>query len=159
GRMRVGPDSLVWVVVLLASSVVLSHAEDAKPAANPNPAGGLFQSLSLGSNKGPVHIDADSLELDYKSSNVIYRGNVEVTQGDVTLNSDTLSISYDPQAVKQGDKPKDGAAKTATSGSDPKTPDPSKSPDANKAIDADRIKEIIAEGNVRIRQGTKLAEG
>jgi lipopolysaccharide export system protein LptA len=127
-------------VVLLLSSVALARADDAKPAANP--AGGLFQSLSLGSNKGPVRIDSDSLELDYKSSNVTYRGHVEVTQGDVTLNSDRLSISYDPDAVKRTDKPADGTIKTATPGGD-----------------ADRIKEIIAEGNVRIRQGTKLAEG
>ena len=137
--MRVGPDSILWVVVLLLSSVALARADDAKPAAAANPAGGLFQSLSLGSNKGPVRIDSDSLELDYKSSNVMYRGHVEVTQGDVTLNSDRLSISYDPEAVK---KPADGTIKTATPGGD-----------------TDRIKEIIAEGNVRIRQGTKLAEG
>ncbi len=139
--MRVGPDSILWVVVLLLSSVSLARADDAKPAAA-NPAGGLFQSLSLGSNKGPVRIDSDSLELDYKSSNVMYRGHVEVTQGDVTLNSDRLSISYDPDAVKHADKPADGTVKTATPGGD-----------------ADRIKEIIGEGNVRIRQGTKLAEG
>jgi lipopolysaccharide export system protein LptA len=129
-------------VVLLLSSVALVRADDAKPAAAPNPAGGLFQSLSLGSNKGPVHIDSDTLELDYKSSNVTYRGHVQVTQGDVTLNSDRLSISYDPDAVKHADKPAEGTVKTATPGGD-----------------TDRIKEIIAEGNVRIRQGTKLAEG
>jgi lipopolysaccharide export system protein LptA len=140
--MRVGHDSRLWVVVLLVSSVALSRAEDTKPATPPNPAGGLFQSLSLGSNKGPVHIDSDSLELDYKSSNVTYSGHVEVTQGDVTLNSDRLSISYDPQAVRQGDKPPQGATKVSTPGGD-----------------TDRIKEIIAEGNVRIRQGTKVAEG
>ena len=70
-----------------------------------------------------------------------YRGHVQVTQGDVTLNSDRLSISYDPQAVKQ-DRTAPAPAKTAAPGAD-----------------ADRIKEIIAEGNVRIRQGTKLAEG
>jgi len=97
--MRAGPDSWLWVVVLLLASVAGSRAEDAKPAAatsppaassapaaNPaaasnasaqaNPAGSLFQSLSLGSNKGPVHIDSDTLELDYKSSNVYYRGHV-----------------------------------------------------------------------------------
>jgi lipopolysaccharide export system protein LptA len=139
-------------VVLLVSSVALSRAEDAKPATPTDPAGGLFQSLSLGSNKGPVQIDSDSLELDYKSSNVTYRGHVQVTQGDVTLTSDRLSISYDPKAVKATDKPADGkivdskpadgVAKTAMPGGD-----------------ADRIKEVIAEGNVRIRQGTKTAEG
>jgi lipopolysaccharide export system protein LptA len=139
--MRVGHDSWLWVVVLLLSLVAVSRAEDAKPAAAANPAGGLFQSLSLGSNKGPVHIDSDTLELDYKGSLVTYRGHVQVTQGDVTLNSDRLSISYDPQAVKQ-DRTAPAPAKTSAPGAD-----------------ADRIKEIIAEGNVRIRQGTKLAEG
>ncbi len=133
---------MLWVAVLLVSSVALSRAEDAKPAAPTDPASGLFQSLSLGSNKGPVRIDSDTLELDYKSSNVTYRGHVQVTQGDVTLNSDRLSISYDPEAVKRPENSADGAVKTATPGGD-----------------ADRIKEIIAEGNVRIRQGTKLAEG
>ena len=153
--MRIGHDSLVWVVVLLLSSVTLSRAEDAKPAdakpatASAHQPGSLFQSLSLGSNKGPVHIDSDSLELDYKGSNVMYRGHVVVTQGDVTLNSDTLSISYDPQAVKQTDKPADKPAAGASP--TPKT--------ATPGGDADRIKEIIAEGNVKIRQGTKLAEG
>lgn len=147
--MRVGPDSLLWVVVLLVSSVALSRAEDAKPATPTNPANGLFQSLSLGSNKGPVQIDSDSLELDYKSSNVTYRGHVQVTQGDVTLTSDRLSISYDPEAVKRTDKPAAGAAKPAEGVVKTAMP----------GGDADRIKEIIAEGNVRIRQGTKTAEG
>ncbi len=145
--MRGSHDSVVWVVVVLLSSVVLARAEDTKPAASAaSEPGSFFQSLSLGSNKGPVRIDSDSLELDYKSSNVIYRGHVMVTQGDVTLNSDTLSIRYDPQAVKQTGKSADGTDKGAA------TPAP-------KGSDADRIKEIIAEGNVRIRQGTRLAEG
>jgi lipopolysaccharide export system protein LptA len=145
--MRVDHDSLVWVVVLLVSSVALCRADDAKPATPPSQPGSLFQSLSLGSNKGPVHIDSDTLELDYKNSNVMYRGHVVVTQGDVTLNSDTLSISYDPQAVKQGDKP--GGTQSAPAATKTATP----------GGDTDRIKEIIAEGNVHIKQGTKTAEG
>jgi lipopolysaccharide export system protein LptA len=152
--MRVGPDSLVWVVVLLVSSVALCRAEDAKPGTPTTPANGLFQSLSLGSNKGPVQIDSDSLELDYKSSNVMYRGHVQVTQGDVTLNSDRLSISYDPQAVKRTDKPADGKAADGAA-----KPADSTVKTAMPGGDTDRIKEIIAEGNVRIRQGTKTAEG
>jgi lipopolysaccharide export system protein LptA len=133
---------MLWVALLLVSSVALARAENAKPAAAADPATGLFQSLSLGSNKGPVRIDSDTLELDYKSSNVTYRGHVQVTQGDVVLNSDRLSISYDPEAVKRPGKSADGSVKTTAPGGD-----------------ADRIKEIIAEGNVRIRQGTRLAEG
>lgn len=144
--MRVGHDSILWVVVLLLASVAPSRADDAKPTSAANSPGSLFQSLSLGSNKGPVRIDSDSLELDYKSSNVTYLGHVQVTQGDVTLNSDRLSIKYDPAAVKRTDQPTDKPAG-----------DPAPGPTPGK--DADRIKEIVAEGNVRIRQGTRLAEG
>ncbi len=141
--MRIGPESLLWAVALVVLSVVLARGDDAKPATATNPAGGLFQSLSLGSGKGPVVIDSDALELDYKSSNIVYRGHVHVVQGDVTLTSDTLSISYDPRAVKQTTDAGAAPTQTPTSGGGA----------------ADKIKEIVAEGNVRIRQGTKLAEG
>jgi lipopolysaccharide export system protein LptA len=140
--MRVRRERLVCAMVFLLSSAALSWAEDAKPTAPPAQPNALFQSLSLGSGKGPVRIDADFLELDYKSSNVSYRGHVQVTQGDITVTSDRLSITYDPAAVRSSDKPADTSAKKATPGGG-----------------ADRIKEIVAEGNVRIRQGTRLAEG
>jgi lipopolysaccharide export system protein LptA len=162
--MRGAPDVVMLVMVMLLSTVPTVHAQQADPsgpAAQPDAAapkpdadaekpngataaaepGSLFQSLSLGSSKGPVRIDSDSLELDYKTSNITYRGHVQVTQGDVTLNSDRLSITYDPVAVKRDN-----------TGS---TPPPKKT----GGTDADRIKQIIAEGNVRIRQGTRLAEG
>lgn len=140
--MRVGRDGVLCAAFLLVCSVASSRADDAKPADSGPQPNALFQSLSLGSGKGPVRIDSDSLELDYKSSNVTYRGHVQVTQGDITLNSDRLSITYDPSAVRRSDKSVEATAKKATPGGD-----------------ADKIKEIIAEGNVRIRQGTRLAEG
>lgn len=145
--MRIGRDVTACAVAVLVAIAGFSEAQDAKQPPVADPAGGLFQSLSLGSGKGPVQIDSDGLELDYKTSNITYRGHVQVTQGDVTLNSDTLSIRYDPRAVKR----------TTDSGAAGARPEPAgaKSPGA----DADRIKEIVAEGNVRIRQGTKLAEG
>jgi lipopolysaccharide export system protein LptA len=159
--MRGAPDVVMVVMVLMLSLVPVVQAEEAEPnasAAKPdaaatekaNPAaaaaqpGSLFQSLSLGSGKGPVRIDSDSLELDYKTSNITYRGHVEVTQGDVTLNSDRLSITYDPAAVKRDNT------------GEPAAPKPARK---TGGTDADRIKQIIAEGNVRIRQGTRLAEG
>ena len=140
--MRVSRDGVLCAAVFLVCSAVFSWAEDAKPTAPPTQPNALFQSLSLGSGKGPVRIDSDSLELDYKSSNVTYRGHVQVTQGDITLNSDQLSITYDPEAVRHTDKPVEAPTKKTT-----------------PRGGADKIKEIIAEGNVRIRQGTRLAEG
>jgi lipopolysaccharide export system protein LptA len=140
--MRVSRDGVLCAAVFLVCSAVFSWAEDAKPTAPPTQPNALFQSLSLGSGKGPVRIDSDSLELDYRSSNVTSRGHVQVTQGDITVNSDQLSITYDPAAVRRTDKSAEATVKKTTPGGD-----------------ADKIKEIIAEGNVRIRQGTRLAEG
>lgn len=144
--MRVSRDGFVCALVVVCS-VLAAHAEDTKPAAQNPPPNGLFQSLSLGSGKGPVRIDSDSLELDYKGSLVTYKGHVEVVQGDVTVNSDRLSIRYDPAAVKRPDKPADAPAEPAATAT----------PGGVKG--ANQIKEIVAEGNVRIRQGTRLAEG
>ena len=136
------------------------RAEDARstpsPAAETKP-NALFQSLSLGSGKGPVQIDSDSLELDYKDGLVTYRGHVQVTQNDITLTSDQLSIRYDPAAVRQADQNKTSAAKSGDTTPKPAST-PAKSGDA-ATKGADRIKEIVAEGNVRIKQGTRLAEG
>ncbi len=51
-----------------------------------------FQSLRLSNDKGPVHIHADRMELDYKANIVWYRGHVHVTQGTATLTSDVLQV-------------------------------------------------------------------
>jgi lipopolysaccharide export system protein LptA len=147
--MRVIRDGVLGAAMLLLCALPCGAADDAKPTGGSQPSS-LFQSLSLGSNKGPVRIDSDSLELDYKSSNVTYRGHVQVTQGDVTLTSDQLSIAYDPSAVRLADEPANGQPKADGQG-------PKAKPAAGS--DADKIKEIIAEGNVKIRQGTRLAEG
>lgn len=149
--MRAGRDGVLSAVALLLCLAASPRAEDAAPApavasAQPN---ALFQGLSLGSSKGPVQIDSDSLELDYKDSLVTYRGHVQVTQGDITLNSDRLSIRYDPAAVRRADQNPSSAP----------TPGDSASKQPAVAKGAERIKEIVAEGNVRIRQGTRLAEG
>jgi len=155
--MRAGHDSWVWVVVLLLSSVALGRADDVKPTPGANQPASFFQSLSLGSNKGPVHIDSDTLELDYKANLITYVGHVQVVQGDVTLNSDRLMISYDPQAMKQADNATPGPGSTP---GPTKTPGPKGAKNAAGAAGGtDQIKEIVAEGNVRIVQGTKTAEG
>ena len=129
----------------------------------------LFQSLALGSGKEPIRIHSDSLELDYKGSTLTYRGNVQVTQGEVTLDSDTLAITFDRSEKPGGAKPggaKRGDKKAAPTASSTDASDAAaKSDDAAKPVavpgrgDAGRIKQVIAEGHVKIRQGDRLAEG
>lgn len=135
----------VIVAVVLAATVIGAGAADT-PSANPPAQKDLFQSLSLGSRKEPIQIDADALELDYKGSTILYKGNVRVRQGDVTLTSNLLTIRYDSDAGKRA----------KTSGEKPASSD---APVATAPGGAGSIKEIVAEGDVKITQGDRIAEG
>jgi lipopolysaccharide export system protein LptA len=132
------------VIALLAATLVLggaaAGAEETR-AARPTDQSDLFRSLSLGSRDQPIRIDSDSLELDYRGSTLTYHGHVQVTQGEVTLTSDRLSITYDRAAARRGGPaPRTGVALPA-------------------GADTDKIKEVVAEGNVHIKKGDRRAEG
>ena len=133
---------LIVIALLAVALLAIANAAAAQPArgARPTDQGDFFQSLSLGSHKEPVHINADALELDYRGNTLTYSGNVQVTQGDVTLTSDRLAITYDRDAARRGETPARAAVMPA-------------------GTDADKIKEVVAEGHVRIHKGDRLAEG
>jgi lipopolysaccharide export system protein LptA len=118
----------------------------------------FFQGLSLGSNKDPININADSLELDYKGSVLTYSGNVKVTQGDVTLTSDRLAITYDRQAVQRASGPRADVAGSPAPSPGESSAEASTAR-AARSSGADKIKEVIAEGHVRIQRGDRVAEG
>jgi len=83
---------------------------------------GLLESFSLSADRGPVHIESTSLEFEYRTGQLTYRGGVKVSQADLTLTSDVLSVSLDMK----------------TTG---------------------RPREIVAQGNVRIVNGERVATG
>jgi lipopolysaccharide export system protein LptA len=149
-RRSAGRPIVAGLAALVALSAPVVRA--AEPAARPPAQQDLFQSLSLGSRKEPIQIDADGLELDYRASRIRYQGNVKVRQGDVTLESDALTILYDA-AAPRGARP--DPAPAASPGVAPAAPAVVAAADPG----AGRIKEIVAEGNVRIRQGQRLAQG
>jgi lipopolysaccharide export system protein LptA len=47
-----------------------------------------------GNQKGPVNIQSDGLNLDYKNNWVLFHGNVHAVQGGGVLTSDTLKVKY-----------------------------------------------------------------
>jgi lipopolysaccharide export system protein LptA len=101
------------------------------PAKQPNP----FGALDFTSRKEPIHIRSHDLEFFYNQKRIIYRGSVIATQGDSTLKSSTLTVTYEdvvPTPVAQGEK----------------TVNTSKE---------QKIKEIIAEENVEITSTTRRA--
>jgi lipopolysaccharide export system protein LptA len=132
-RRRVDPRGSVLLTLLLATSA------GAAPAGGDAP-GGILGLGGLGGNrKDPITVTADNLEYDYKSNVVVYKGTVEVVQGDVKLKSDNLTITLAGDA-KDAQKPAEG--------------EPAASPDESA-----RVKEIVALGNVRIDQGARWAVG
>lgn len=87
---------LVAAVSLLLTAVGGARAEEA--AAPVGRMDGLLGNFSLGGKRGPVKVDADTMEFDYKTMVLTYHGNVVVTQADMTLRSDSLRVTL----VKEG---------------------------------------------------------
>jgi lipopolysaccharide export system protein LptA len=52
-----------------------------------------------GESDEPIHIRADSAELDEREGTVIYRGNVRMTQGEVELLADLVTVLLEDEQV------------------------------------------------------------
>jgi len=110
---------LAFVAVARAAEPTPSRPGPTGPA---NQLDGLLGGFAINGQQGPVHIDADTMEFEYKTRILTYRGDVKVTQADLTLHSDTLRVTLD-------------------------------------ADHADKPREIVAEGKVRIDKGARRATG
>jgi lipopolysaccharide export system protein LptA len=157
-------DLALTLGVLLAGAT--AAAEPATPPASSTaPPGGpaLFDLGGTRSNKEPIYIASDTLEYDYKANVVVYRGNVQASQGDVKLRSDTLTVTLesnnDPNAKPAaGDaNAKPGAGDATAAKADP--PAAKGGPGDPGAAGGPKLRQIVAVGNVRIDNGTKWATG
>jgi len=113
------------------------------PAQQPSP----FGALDFTSRKEPIHIRSHDLEFFYNQKRIIYRGSVVATQGDSTLKSRTLTVTYEdvtPTPVTQG------------VGLVPSTP-AARGGGTAETSKGQKIKEIIAEENVEITSTTRQA--
>lgn len=90
---------------------------------------GPFDAFELGSRKEPITVTSSTLEYDYKQNVVVYRGEVVAVQGPVRLQGDTLTITLEGQK------------------------------DAGGTGGAQRVRQIVAQGNVRIDHGARWATG
>ncbi len=75
----------------------------AKPAEGKGDSGGIaaFGGFSFTSKKEPIEITSEKLDFDYKKRRTVFRGNVEVVQGDVHLRTDSMTVDYDQVGDKQ----------------------------------------------------------
>lgn len=110
---------LLGALLLAAAPAATSAAPKGAPALSGD---GLLARFALTAKRGPVTINSESLEFDYRTGLLTYRGAVEVKQGDITLRSDLLRLTLDLE-------------------------------------DLEHPREIVAEGNVRISNGDRVATG
>ena len=122
---------------LAAALLALAGAAEAQTAAGK---GRPATFGDLGSNKEPIKIDADRLDVFDKESRAVFAGNVVAVQGDSTMKCTTLTVFYEPRR-------QDGAAKTA----------PASAP-AQGAADS-QINKIDCKGPVTIVSKTQVATG
>jgi lipopolysaccharide export system protein LptA len=120
----------VLVLLALVAAVGAAGAESEQ-------SDGGFSASEFGRRKEPITINSDALEYDYKGNVVVYRGDVQATQGPVKLRSDVLTVTFE----QAGDRP---AAETAGV------------PASNGTR---RLRQIVATGKVRIDHGTRWATG
>jgi len=135
-----------WGVGLLLTALVCGLArpiageEKASNTEQPGktaPGTSLIDSLSFTSRREPIHIRSHDLEFLYNEKRIIYRGDVVATQGDVTVKSDLLTVTYE----------------------EPTTEDGTSLPQSESVTSRQRLKEIVAEGNVEITTQDRRATG
>lgn len=64
-------------------------AKDAEKEGDGSPLG----QLSFNTSKEPIHVKSDELEFDYQANKVVYRGTVNVVQGDVAIDCKELVVN------------------------------------------------------------------
>jgi lipopolysaccharide export system protein LptA len=86
-----------------AAAAKVAPAANAKGGDANDVVGGMsaFSGLSITSKKEPIEITSEKLDFDYKSRHTVFRGDVQVVQGDVHLQSDALTVDYDQVGDKQ----------------------------------------------------------
>lgn len=134
GGLRV---ALVGLIALVGISEQIIFGDKQVAAAQssakqPSP----FGALDFASRKEPIHIRSHDLEFFYNEKRIVYRGSVVATQGDSTLKSSTLTVTYE-----------DATTKTVAQGGGA----------TNTTQQGQKIKEIVAEENVEITSTTRRA--
>ena len=128
--------------LVLAAALALIAAGSAQ-AQNPAPATSKGRPPAfgdLGSNKEPIKIDADRLDVFDKESRAVFAGNVVAVQGDSTMKCTSLTVFYEPRKA-DGDAAAKPAPAAATGSAD------------------SQIKKIDCKGPVTIVSKTQVATG
>ncbi len=124
-----------WLVSAGLVFLLLVGHPGGSPAQAPDTDQSLIASLSFADRNQPIDIRSQRLEFLYAEKRVQYQDEVVATQGEVTLTCNLLTVSYEEPAEPDGTPP---AASTTSQ---------------------QRLKEIVAEGDVRLESESGYATG
>ena len=126
-----------WLVSAGLVFLLLAGHPGGSPAQAPGTDQSLIASLSFADRNQPIDIRSQRLEFLYAEKRVQYQDEVVATQGEVTLTCNLLTVSYEEPAESDGT---------------PQSPPPS-------TTSRQRLKEIVAEGDVRLESESGYATG
>ena len=95
-------------------------------------------SLPMASSDQPIHVVADSLEVNNKTQVADFIGKVKAVQGDVKITCDKLSVFYD-QSGQEAKAKKEGAEGLMDGGG--------------------KVRKVVAQGHVKVVQKDRIAVG
>ncbi len=94
--------------------------------------------LPMASSDQPIHVVADSLEVNNKAQVATFIGKVKAVQGDVKITCDRLSVYYDQSGQQAKDKK--GMAEGMMDG-------------------GGKVRKVVAQGHVKVVQKDRVAVG
>jgi lipopolysaccharide export system protein LptA len=97
----------------------------------------LNASASFAKDEAPINIEADRMISQENKNTVVFIGNVEASQGKVTIRADEMTVQYEESASNKGGKAADKPEKGKSS----------------------KVKSLICIGKVEVTQGDWLGTG
>jgi lipopolysaccharide export system protein LptA len=136
------------VVLLLPVGAATQEVATETAAKGPDD---LLRGFTLTSQQGPVTIRANKLEFDYRSRVLTYRGTVSVTQADLTMHSDLLRVTLDPEARQPVQKIEAEGAVRIAKGAREAT--------GGRAVFDQAKRTVVLSDNARLRDGPNEVAG
>jgi lipopolysaccharide export system protein LptA len=151
-KSRICLRAAVWAVALTATvSSAMAQTGTSPTAKDPKDRSGALG--ELGSNKAPINIDSDKLDVFDKEGRAVFSGNVVAVQGDSTMRCTSLHVFYESNRGKAG---AGGGASGATANA---APSGGSALAAGGMGDNSSIKKIECHGPVTVASKTQVATG
>jgi len=163
GDMRT--TGILLVALFCVSGQLAGEGTSAATAESSEKQPSPFGALDFTSRKEPIHIRSLDLEFFYNDKRIVYRGSVVATQGDATLKSSTLTVTYEEPAAAT---PTQGGPTNTTQGQKIKEivaeenveiTSTTRRATCNKAVFNDKSRTIVLSGNAVLRDGTNEVTG